>query len=202
MAAVFPDQNGSVALTILAIGRWGQEVPGACGTSFAGRRRSCIAPASSPRICHSKGATILPEWLPGRASRMTWQNGSDESRGPMEDRPIPGISLTAIPSGTGCLECLNGDGPGWWLHLRRCAQCGHIGCCDSSPSQHASAHARTVGHAVMRSFEPGENWFYQHTTKKFFHGPRLPDPQSRPLDQPSPAPADKVPADWRDHLHR
>ena len=86
--------------------------------------------------------------------------------------------------------------------LRRCAQCGHIGCCDSSPSQHASAHARTAGHPVMRSFEPGEAWFYEHTTKKFFRGPRLPDPQSRPPEQPAPAPADKVPADWRERLHR
>ena len=81
-------------------------------------------------------------------------------------------------------------------------QCGHIGCCDSSPSQHASAHARTVGHPVMRSFEPGEDWFYEHTTKKFFRGPRLPDPQSRPPEQPAPPPADKVPEDWREHLHR
>ncbi|WP_459790424.1 UBP-type zinc finger domain-containing protein [Arthrobacter sp. AD-310] len=120
----------------------------------------------------------------------------------MDDRAVPGISLTATPSGTGCTECLSGEGPGWWLHLRRCAQCGHIGCCDSSPSQHASAHARTEGHPVMRSFEPGENWFYQLTTQKFFRGPRLPDPQSRPPEQPSPAPADKVPADWREHLHR
>ena len=108
----------------------------------------------------------------------------------MEDRPIPGISLAATPSGTGCVECLSGDGPGWWLHLRRCAQCGHIGCCDSSPSQHASAHARTVGHPVVTSFEPGEDWFYEHATKKFFRGPRLPDPQSRPPEQPSPAPAE------------
>ncbi|MFJ6311405.1 UBP-type zinc finger domain-containing protein [Pseudarthrobacter oxydans] len=120
----------------------------------------------------------------------------------MEDRPIAGINLAATPSGTGCLECLGGDGPGWWLHLRRCAQCGHIGCCDSSPSQHASAHARKAGHPVVRSFEPGEDWFYEHPTKKFFRGPRLPDPQSRPPEQPSPAPADKVPADWREHIHR
>ncbi|TPV53120.1 UBP-type zinc finger domain-containing protein [Pseudarthrobacter phenanthrenivorans] len=120
----------------------------------------------------------------------------------MEERPVPRISQTAVPSGTGCLECLSGDGPGWWLHLRRCAQCGHIGCCDSSPSQHASAHARSAGHPVMKSFEPGEDWFYEHTTKKFFRGPRLPDPQSRPLEQPAPAPADKVPADWRERLHR
>ncbi|MGX5717166.1 UBP-type zinc finger domain-containing protein [Arthrobacter sp. MAHUQ-56] len=120
----------------------------------------------------------------------------------MEERSTPGINHSAAPSGTGCQECLSGDGPGWWFHLRRCAQCGHIGCCDSSPSQHASAHARTVGHPVMRSFEPGEDWFYDTTTKKFFRGPRLPDPQSRPPEQPSPAPTDKVPADWREHLHR
>ncbi|WP_228403616.1 UBP-type zinc finger domain-containing protein [Pseudarthrobacter sp. L1SW] len=120
----------------------------------------------------------------------------------MDDHPVPGINLDATPSGTGCEECLNGEGAGWWLHLRRCAQCGHIGCCDSSPSQHASAHARTAGHPVVRSFEPGEDWFYEHTTKKFFRGPRLPDPQSRPPEQPSPAPAGKVPADWRERLHR
>ena len=42
------------------------------------------------------------------------------------------------PSGTGCQECEASGG--WWLHLRRCAQCGHIGCCDTSPSQHTTAH--------------------------------------------------------------
>lgn len=32
----------------------------------------------------------------------------------------------------GCEECLaNGSG---WVHLRSCADCGHIGCCDSSPN--------------------------------------------------------------------
>src|SRR5207249_10874412 len=44
------------------------------------------------------------------------------------------------PSGTGCVECL-AEG-GWWFHLRRCAECGHIGCCDSSPSQHARKQDR------------------------------------------------------------
>ena len=47
------------------------------------------------------------------------------------------------PSGTGCAECL--ESGGWWFHLRRCAGCGHIGCCDNSPSQHATAHAELVG---------------------------------------------------------
>jgi hypothetical protein len=43
------------------------------------------------------------------------------------------------PSDEGCLECTQAQG--WWCHLRRCVDCGHIGCGDSSPSQHASAHA-------------------------------------------------------------
>ena len=46
--------------------------------------------------------------------------------------PDTRIVTTAPPSGTGCVECLASDG--WWLHLRRCATCGHIGCCDNSPA--------------------------------------------------------------------
>ena len=45
-----------------------------------------------------------------------------------------GINALAVPSGTGCVECLATGS--WWFHLRRCAHCGHIGCCDSSPNQH------------------------------------------------------------------
>jgi len=55
-----------------------------------------------------------------------------------------GINSLAKPSGTGCVECLATDG--WWLHLRRCAECGHIGCCDTSPNQHASKHNAVTGH--------------------------------------------------------
>ncbi|MGV9306656.1 ubiquitin carboxyl-terminal hydrolase 14 [Nonomuraea sp. NPDC003727] len=56
----------------------------------------------------------------------------------------------------GCEECLTIGSP--WVHLRRCLECGHIGCCDSSPNKHASAHFRQSGHPVMQSFEPGEDW--------------------------------------------
>ena len=49
---------------------------------------------------------------------------------------IEGINPSAEPSGTGCVECM--EEGSWWFHLRRCAECGHIGCCDSSPNQHAS----------------------------------------------------------------
>ncbi len=97
---------------------------------------------------------------------------------------IPGIDLNAGPSGEGCVECLAGDGPGWWFHLRRCAACGHIGCCDSSPSQHATAHAREAGHPILTSFEPGENWFWNVETGTFLEGPNLMPPTSHPESQP------------------
>lgn len=56
----------------------------------------------------------------------------------------------------GCEECLAGGTR--WVHLRLCIGCGHVGCCDSSPMKHASAHYRTEGHPVVESFEPGEDW--------------------------------------------
>ena len=66
------------------------------------------------------------------------------------------ISEDVEPSAQGCEECLQlGD---TWVHLRECLTCGHVGCCDSSPQRHASAHARGVEHPVVRSFEPGEDW--------------------------------------------
>src|SRR5579862_8989591 len=110
-----------------------------------------------------------------------------------------GINLDAKPSGTGCVECLAANG--WWLHLRRCAKCGHIGCCDSSPHQHASAHARGSGHAIIQSFEPGEDWFWDYLGEHFLDGPTLSDPTHHPIDQPTPGPAGKVPSDWQRHLH-
>jgi hypothetical protein len=44
------------------------------------------------------------------------------------------------------------------VHLRLCLACGHVGCCDSSPNRHARRHAHGVGHAIVQSFEPGEDW--------------------------------------------
>jgi Zn-finger in ubiquitin-hydrolases and other protein len=110
-----------------------------------------------------------------------------------------GIDPTAPPSGSGCEECLATGG--WWLHLRRCAACGHIGCCDNSPSQHARHHHENSGHSVIRSFEPGEDWFYDFRTDEFITGPALAPPESHPADQPVPGPAGAVPGDWQRHLH-
>ena len=44
------------------------------------------------------------------------------------------------------------------MHLRLCLTCGHVGCCDSSPGRHTTAHYKETNHPVMRSFEPGETW--------------------------------------------
>ena len=110
-----------------------------------------------------------------------------------------GIDTTAPPSGPGCVECTASGG--WWFHLRRCAQCGHVGCCDSSPGQHATHHFQDERHPVIRSFEPGEDWFWDFRTEEGFDGPRLADPQSHPADQPTPGPAGRVPSDWQQHLH-
>jgi hypothetical protein len=112
---------------------------------------------------------------------------------------IPGLDPTVPPSGTGCAECDKVSG--WWFHLRRCAECGQIGCCDSSPAQHASAHSAATGHPLVRSFEPGETWFWSYADEQFYDGPELAPPEHHPEDQPVPGPAGRVPSDWRRHLH-
>ena len=67
------------------------------------------------------------------------------------------IALTELPSSiTRCEACLAIGGT--WVHLRMCQSCGRIGCCDSSPHRHASAHARSARHPIARSAEPGEEW--------------------------------------------
>jgi Zn-finger in ubiquitin-hydrolases and other protein. len=69
------------------------------------------------------------------------------------------ITVTELPeSSDGCEDCLREGGQ--WVHLRICLECGHVGCCDSSPNRHASKHAEAEGHALIRSLEPGEEWSF------------------------------------------
>jgi len=56
----------------------------------------------------------------------------------------------------GCEECLAQGSR--WVELRECRDCGHVGCCDSSPGRHATAHFKETNHPVMRSIEPGAGW--------------------------------------------
>ena len=74
----------------------------------------------------------------------------------LEQGPAP------TPKSDSCLECDKlGQTP---VELRICRICGHVGCCDSVPGQHATAHFHTTGHATMQSFEPGADWgwCYEH----------------------------------------
>lgn len=94
-----------------------------------------------------------------------------------------GVDPNALPSRIECVGCLAlGQ---WRLHLQRCAKCGHIGCCDTSPHQHAAAHFCETGHLIRTSFEPGEDWFWNYRTRDGFYGPKLAPPRSRPTEQSS-----------------
>ncbi len=67
------------------------------------------------------------------------------------------VEITQLPESVdGCEDCLATGGE--WMHLRICLSCGRVGCCDSSPSQHASKHAAATEHPLIRSLQPGEDW--------------------------------------------
>lgn len=83
------------------------------------------------------------------------------------------------PSAPGCEDCLASGGS--WVHLRLCMTCGHVGCCDSSPSRHATAHWHShQGHPVIRSFEPGEDWWWCYAEEVAFEVAGAPPAPSHP----------------------
>ena len=65
----------------------------------------------------------------------------------------------------GCEDCLRMNGR--WVHLRECLTCGHVGCCDSSPNKHATAHFHATKHPIVTSVEPGEEWTYCYADQAF-----------------------------------
>ena len=82
------------------------------------------------------------------------------------------------PDTEGCEECLASGGR--WVHLRVCMSCGHIGCCDSSPGRHATGHHRATTHPVVRSFEPGEDWWWCYADELAFEVAGAPPAPSHP----------------------
>lgn len=83
------------------------------------------------------------------------------------------------PSGNGCEECLR-DG-GRWVHLRMCMECGHVGCCNNSPGRHATAHWHAnPTHPIVRSFEPGEDWWWCYRDEMAFDVPGADPAPSHP----------------------
>ena len=70
------------------------------------------------------------------------------------------------PVAEGCVECLAMGAR--WVHLRRCIECGHVGCCDSSPNTHATKHFHATTHPLIQSFEPREDWLYCYVDDLMF----------------------------------
>lgn len=104
----------------------------------------------------------------------------------MKKVSIKGINTTVKPSGPGCVECMKNGG--WWMHLNRCAECGHVGCCDNSPNQHARKHFHETKHPIIQRYEPGDDWFYDWTTdtvRDDIHV-RLAAPTHHPVNQAVP----------------
>lgn len=85
----------------------------------------------------------------------------------------------ASPGAEGCEDC-RAAGRTDWVHLRACQACGHVGCCDSSPARHATGHFRTTGHPLVRSYEPGEEWFWCYVDEIAFELPDAPPAPSHP----------------------
>ena len=112
---------------------------------------------------------------------------------------LAGINRDSKAKANGCEDCLKTGG--WWLHLRRCAERGYIGCCDSSPGQYAANHAALMNHSIAASFEPSQNWFYDYRKKKVLRGPRLLVPRWRPESQPAPGSEGRVRPNWGSLLH-
>jgi hypothetical protein len=76
------------------------------------------------------------------------------------------------PTANGCEDCLAIGAR--WLHLRVCLSCGHVGCCDSSPNKHATAHFHGTTHPIIQSYEPGEDWCWCYVDKAVVGVPGVP----------------------------
>ena len=108
------------------------------------------------------------------------------------------IDTAVAPSGTGCLECDRIGG--WWVHLRRCATCGHIGCGGSSLHPHSTADAEGTGARDIPSFQPGQDRGGGLPRGAAGGGRAVPPPPPTPSDQSVPGPADRLPEDWEAQL--
>jgi uncharacterized UBP type Zn finger protein len=92
------------------------------------------------------------------------------------------VEVTELPEAVdGCEECLQTGSK--WCHLRICLGCGHVGCCDSSPGRHASGHAQSSGHPLIRSIQPGEDWSWCFVDEVAM---RIPQLEGEPRIPPSP----------------
>lgn len=83
------------------------------------------------------------------------------------------------PSARGCEECLKTGG--FWVHLRVCRTCGHVGCCDQSPGKHATHHFHATQHPIMEGYDPPEGWGWCYVDEVFIDLGNNVTPQDGPI---------------------
>ena len=127
-------------------------------------RRRVLEIRSTGSVPHDVVAEVLAmldveesmlDYSEGERARVRASVGSMSRDGGCEDLRTARADTTPNTPGV-CEECVR-DGT-QWVHLRLCLACGHVGCCDSSPQRHATAHFHESAHPVVRSAEPGEDW--------------------------------------------
>ena len=127
-------------------------------------RRRVLEIRSTGTVPHEVVAEVLAmldveesmlDYSEGERQRVRATVGAMSRDGGCEHlRDLPSIVDANTPGV--CEECVAEGGT--WVHLRLCLSCGHVGCCDSSPRRHATAHHHATEHPVVRSAEPGESW--------------------------------------------
>ena len=78
---------------------------------------------------------------------------------------IRDLDAVKHPKAHVCEDCVKMGST--WVHLRTCQTCQGTRCCDNSPNQHATKHARSSGHPVVASAEHGERWLYCYEDDDF-----------------------------------
>ncbi|PXA91043.1 hypothetical protein DMC25_06680 [Caulobacter sp. D4A] len=87
--------------------------------------------------------------------------------------------VVVTPSADGCEDCLKTGG--WWVHLRLCRACGHVGCCDQSPGRHATAHFKATDHPIIEGYDPPEGWGWCYVDEVSFDLSEYKTPHPRPI---------------------
>lgn len=70
------------------------------------------------------------------------------------------------PRTKGCEECAAQGAS--WNELRVCLICGHVGCCEDSPYQHALAHFKATGHPMIASLDRSETWSWCYLHGRYY----------------------------------
>lgn len=144
----------------------GQQTP---SDAYAELRRAMIA-AERERILHIRAKGKVPSPVVRQVLGMldleesmidTSTTARQDIRATGSDGHLQCAELTAYPraprvENPRCEPCAREGRE--VVALRRCLECGQVGCCDSSAGQHATAHFQETGHPVMQSAEPGEGW--------------------------------------------